>query len=166
MPTETNLDIKVRSGVPDDYEPMMRLAISACEENGLVRPNLDKLGFEIHASLQRYHGIVGIIGPVGGPFEAAILLRVDFLWYSDEPTLIERAIFVSPDFRAAKGGRAARLCEFAKTAALQLDLPLMIGILSSQRTEAKVRLYERQFGEPSGAYWLFNARTGLTGSVV
>ena len=36
----------------------------------------------------------------------------------------------------------------------------MIGVLSNHRTEAKVRLYERQFGKPSGAFFLYNARTG------
>jgi hypothetical protein len=82
------------------------------------------------------------------------------MWYSDHSVLEERAIFVDPDCRSAKGGRARRLCEFSKQTADALELPLIIGVLSNHRTEAKVRLYERQFGKPSGAFFLYNARTG------
>jgi len=154
-------NIAVRTGTPEDIIPMMDLALAACEENGLSRPNPEKLGNEIWASLNLHHGIVGIIGEVNKPFQAAILMRVESLWYTDELSLVERAIFVAPEYRQAKGGRAARLCEFAKTAAEGLGVPLVIGILSSQRTEAKIRLYERQFGRPSGAYWIVGGKTGI-----
>ena len=30
----------------------------------------------------------------------------------------------------------------------------------NSRTEAKVRMYERQFGKPSGAFFLYGAKTG------
>jgi len=150
----------VRIGNDRDVDGMMALALAACEENGLTNPNPMKLLAEIWAGLTRDHGIVGIIGEAGKPFEAALLMRVESLWYSDEPSLVERAIFVHPDYRNAKGGRARKLCEFAKNAASLLELPLVIGILSSQRTESKVRLYERQFGKPSGAYWIVGGVTG------
>jgi hypothetical protein len=150
----------VRIGNDRDVDGMMALALAACEENGLTNPNPMKLLAEIWAGLTRDHGIVGIIGAPGQQLEAAILLRAESLWYSDEPSLVERAIFVHPDYRSAKGGRARKLCEFAKHAANLLELPLVIGILSSQRTESKVRLYERQFGRPSGAYWIVGGMTG------
>lgn len=150
----------VRIGNDKDVDGMMALALAACEENGLTNPNPMKLLAEIWAGLTRDHGIVGIIGGQGEQLEAAILLRAESLWYSDDPSLVERAIFVHPDYRSAKGGRARKLCEFAKHAASLLELPLVIGILSSQRTESKVRLYERQFGKPSGAYWIIGGVTG------
>ena len=43
----------------------------------------------------------------------------------------------------------------------KLGIPLAIGVLSSSRTEAKIRLYERVFGAPAGVYFLYNAKTGL-----
>jgi hypothetical protein len=150
----------VRIGNDRDVDGMMSLAMAACEENGLTNPNPMKLLAEIWAGLIRNHGIVGIIGAAGSQFEAAILMRVEPLWYADDPSLVERAIFVHPDYRSAKGGRARKLCEFAKSAATMLELPLVIGILSSDRAKGKVRLYERQFGEPSGAYWIYGSRTG------
>jgi hypothetical protein len=84
------------------------------------------------------------------------------MWYSDDEVLEERAIFIHPDYRSAKGGRARRLCEFTKLTADTLGVPLIIGVLSNHRTKGKIRLYERQFGEPSGAFFLYNARTGLS----
>jgi hypothetical protein len=83
------------------------------------------------------------------------------MWYSNQDVLEERVIFIPPEFRNAKGGRATRLCEFSKKAAEDLGIPLLIGVMSSVRTEAKVKMYERQFGKPSGAVFLYNA-TPLT----
>ena len=153
-------DIGVRIGGPEDVHPMMELALQACEENGFVDPNPQKLLAEIWPALNLDHGLVGIIQDGGGQLEGAILLRVGPMWYSDANVLEERAIFIHPEFRNAKGGRARRLCEFSKRAADTLEVPLLIGVLSNHRTEAKVRLYERQFGKPSGAFFLYNARTG------
>jgi GNAT superfamily N-acetyltransferase len=138
----------------------MDLALHCVWENGLLKPDVQKILGEMWASLHQDHGVTGIIGPVGGPLEAGILLRIDTMNYSSEPVLCERAVFVHPDFRQAKGGRASRLCEFAKNAAEQLGMPLLIGMLSSDRTDAKIRLYERHFGPPAGAYWLYGAKTG------
>jgi hypothetical protein len=153
-------DFGVRVGEASDVHPMMDLALKACDENGFVDPNPQKLLAEIWPALNLDNGLVGIIQDGGGELEGAILLRIGTMWYSDTPVLEERAIFIHPDYRSAKGGRARRLCEFSKKAADTLDLPLVIGVLSNHRTEAKVRLYERQFGRPSGAYFLYNARTG------
>jgi len=153
-------DFGVRIGTPEDVHPMMELALQACEENGFVDPNPQKLLAEIWPALNLDHGLVGIIQDGGGELEGAILLRVGPMWYSDANVLEERAIFIHPNYRSAKGGRARRLCEFSKKTADTLGIPLMIGVLSNHRTEAKVRLYERQFGKPSGAFFLYNARTG------
>lgn len=138
----------------------MDLAMQACDENGFVDPNPKKLLAEIWPALNLDNGLVGIIQDEGGGLEGAILLRIGTMWYSDAQVLEEKAIFIHPDYRSAKGGRARRLCEFSKRAADGLGIPLIIGVLSNHRTEAKVRLYERQFGKPSGAFFLYNARTG------
>jgi GNAT superfamily N-acetyltransferase len=157
-------DLGVRIGTPEDVHPMMELALQACEENGFVDPNPQKLLAEIWPALNEDNGLVGIIQDEGGNLEGAILLRIGTMWYSDTPVLEEKAIFVNPNFRGAKGGRARRLCEFSKKAADALGLPLIIGVLSNHRTEAKIRLYERQFGKPSGAFFLYNAQTGAIGA--
>ena len=151
-------EITVRTGTPADVHKIMELGFMTVAENGMGKPNPEKLLRDIWPSLNLDGGIVGVVGDERA--EAAILLRVEPFWYSDDKVLLERAIFVHPDFRAAKVGRARLLCEFAKRAAQNLGMPLVIGVLSSQRAEAKVRLYTRQFGEPSGAYWIYGATTG------
>ena len=153
------MDIKVRTGIPADLDGVMRIALMATEENSLTRASPRKLLEEIWPSLHLDHGIMGVIGD---PIEAAILLRVAPMWYSeaDDPSLMERAIFVDPEFRFGKIGRAKMLCDFAKEAAVSLGLPLVIGILSNERTEAKSKLYMRQFGEPAGVYFVWNGHTG------
>jgi hypothetical protein len=150
----------IRLGVPEDINEVMNLALSACDENGFVEPNPQKLYNEIWPALNKIYGMVGIISKPGGPAEGGILLRIGAMWYSDRMVLEEKAVFIHPDFRAAKGGRARRLCQFARETSDILDLPLMIGVLSNQRTEAKVRMYEREFGKPSGAFFLYKANTG------
>ena len=162
MTDKTKLeDLEIRIGTPEDLDGMMQIAMMACEENGFLDPNPGKLAAEMWPALHQDHGIVDIIGPKGGEIEGAVLLRIGDMWYSDTQVVEEKAIFIHPDYRSAKGGRARKLCEFSKRAADRLELPLIIGVLSNHRTEGKVRLYRRQFGEPSGAFFLYGGKTGF-----
>ena len=155
-------DVVVRTGVQADFNGMMNLALAATRENAFVGPDIEKMAQTIWGALTRQTGICGVIGPVGAPLEGAVLLSMGEMWYSKELILEEKAIFVDPEFRSAKGGRARKLAEFAKLTANELQIPLAIGVLSSSRTEAKIRLYERVFGEPAGVYFLYGAKTGLS----
>jgi hypothetical protein len=153
-------ELKVWVGKPEDVDDIMELAVAACEENGFVKPNQVKLLNEIWPALNRDKGIVGIVGVPNEKPHGAILLRIGNIWYSDEPILEEKAVFIHPDYRAAKGGRARKLCEFGKKVADELQMTLTIGVMSNQRTEGKIRMYQRIFGPPSGAYFLYGANTG------
>lgn len=144
----------------DDLDDMMELSLMGAAENGISNANPRKILEEVYPALTRQGGLMGKIGPRGGKPQGGVLLRVVVPWYTDQEVLEERAIFIHPDYRSAKGGRAARLCEFSVKASDALGLPLMIGILSNHRTAAKVKLYTRFFGEPQGAYWFRNPRTG------
>lgn len=155
-------EVTVRVGVEADFNGMMDLALAATQENAVVPPDINKMANTIWGALIRKTGITGVIGPVGGKLEGAVLLSMGEMWYSGEMILEEKAIFVDPEYRSAKGGRARKLAEFAKMTATELEIPLAIGVLSSSRTEAKIRLYERVFGEPAGVYFLYNAKTGLS----
>jgi len=141
-------------------DEIMALAMSACDENGFLNPNPQKLAAEIWPALHQDHGICAVIGKPNGMIEGLVLLRIGSMWYSDSQVVEEKAIFIYPQFRSAKGGRAKQLCEFSKKVADTLGIPLIIGVLSNSRTEAKVRMYERQFGPPSGAFFLYGAQTG------
>lgn len=147
-------------GTPDDVDAVMALALAGSVENSFVTPSPGRLLEEVWPALVGDRGIMGLIGPKG-KLEGAVLLRIGKMWYSDQDVLEEKAIFIHPDYRSAKGGRARKLCEFSKRAADRLELPLIIGVLSNHRTEGKVRLYRRQFGEPSGAFFLYGGKTGF-----
>jgi len=158
------MEVEVRTGVVEDFDEVMRLAIEAAKENALTPPDMEKLATPIYGVLSKQiPGIIGVIGPIGGKLEGMIILSTGELWYSREQIIEERVIFVDPEFRSAKGGRARKLAEFAKQVADELHMPLSIGVLSSSRTAAKMRLYERVFGEPSGVFFLYGAKTGMTG---
>lgn len=150
---------KLRTATVADEVGVMKLCLESCEENAFLTPDPIQILQEVWPALNRDHGIVGVIeGPNG--LEGGVLLRVGKVWYSQAPVLEERAIFVGKEYRAAKGGRAKLLTDFSKRAADLLGMPLIIGVLSHSRTEAKVRLYERQFGAPAGAFFLYGAQTG------
>lgn len=159
-------DLRVRLGRPADEDDMIRLSMLAWKENGISSVNNDKVRGMLRPALHLWNGLVGIIGEINKPIEAAVLLRVSQLWYSDDFVIEEKFIFVHPDYRKArnrsdhKAGHARTLCEFSKLVADELKIPLLIGVLSNQRTTAKVRLYEKHFGEPAGNFFLYGAKTG------
>lgn len=155
----TEDEIYVRTAEPKDEEGIMELARLLNTENGVFKMNEEKVRAMVHPSLYLHGGIMGVIGP-SSRIEGMVLLRISEYWYSDAPFLEELFVYVHPDFRAAKGGRARKLVEFAKKASEKLEMPLMIGILSNSRTNAKTRLYERQFGTPAGAFFLYGVKTG------
>lgn len=152
-------NVHVRTAVPSDEEGIMELARLVNNENGVFKMNEDKVRALVRPSLYLHGGIMGVIGPKDR-IEGLVLLRVSQYWYSDATFLEEMCVYVHPEFRAAKGGRARKLVEFAKKASERLGMPLMIGILSNSRTDAKTRLYERQFGAPAGAFFLYGIQTG------
>ena len=152
--------LEIRIGKPEDMEACMQLAIAATAENGFLDPDFGKIATVMYSALHQDNGLVGIIGKPGGEPEGAILLTIGETWYSSLRVIEERAIFIDPAFRSAKGARARKLCGFGKTVADKIGVPLLIGVLSNSRTEAKVRMYKRQFGEPSGAFFLYGAKTG------
>jgi GNAT superfamily N-acetyltransferase len=155
-------DLGVRIGGPADVDKVMELALRASAENGFVTPSPQRLLHEIWPALNLDRGLLGVIDGDDEHLEGAVLLRIGSMWYSDDNVLEEKAIFIHPDYRSAKGGRARRLCQFSKQVADNLGMPLIIGVLSNHRTAAKVRLYERQFGKPTGAFFLYGATTGMS----
>ena len=98
-------------------------------------------------------GFIGVIGPVGA-LEGAIMLTVGSMWYSDEYTLDEHLNFVDPAHRQSE--HAKSLISYAKMCAEKIGIRLVIGVLSTKRTAAKVRLYERQL-TPCGQFFVHPA---------
>lgn len=154
-------DVHVRVAVPQDLDGIMRLATLVWEENGMHDLDTGKVLQQLWPALIREGAICGVIGPIGGELTGVILLRVATTWYGNSRHLEEMVVFTHPEYRRV-GRRAQKLCAFAKQTAEILGLPLHISVLSTSRTDAKVGLYERQFGTPAGAFFLYNVKTGDT----
>jgi hypothetical protein len=166
-------DLQIRLATTDDLDEVMTLAFAACHENAFLNASKEKLVTEFWPALYPGtipipgadfsqlpdHGLCPVIGPPGGAIEGLVLLRMVKMWYSNDNVLEERGLFIYPQFRAARGGRAKRLVEYSKHVADQLKMPLIMGVLSNTRTEGKVRLYTRLFGNPAGAFFLHGATT-------
>jgi hypothetical protein len=154
----TDENLTIRLATPADMAEVMKLAVTAAQENGFLNASAELLAKEIWPALCQDHGLCPVIGPVGGPIQGLALLRIGAMWYSRDVVVEERAIFIYPEFRSGQGARARRLCEYSKKVADMLHVPLLIGVLSNTRTEGKVRMYKRIFGEPAGAFFLYGAR--------
>jgi hypothetical protein len=153
-------NIKVRVATPKDLDEVMRMAIAGAQENSFMPAKVELILNEVWPAVNQDRGICGIIGEPQSKAQGIVILRIGTVYYSEQLCVEEKIVFVDPAYRAAKGGRARQLCEFSKHVADRLNLPLLIGICSSERTKAKVRLYERIFGAPAGAYFLYKTSTG------
>lgn len=148
---------RIRLAVPTDEEEIFKICKLLHQENGLFPMSEEKVRARIRECTEQRGGIIGVIG-APGEIEAIICLIINTFWYCETFSLDEQFAYVLPNHR--RSANAKELIVFAKACAQELKLPLVIGVLSNERTEAKVRLYERQLGPSAGAFFLVNATTG------
>lgn len=145
----------VRKALPGEYESIMMLCRQLHRENGIFSLNEEKVARIIEAALttdeRRQRGILGVIGHIN-ELDGMMLLQVSQYYYSDDYFLEEMFSFVPP--RARKSHNGKKLLQWAIKMQETLAIPLMIGIVSTHRTEAKVRLYRRSLGVEAGAFFL------------
>lgn len=153
---------KVRVATRDDFLPLLEMFRIVHSENGSFSYDEAKAAEAVWPTLNGSKGIVGVIGDTDN-LEGFIFLVISSGWYSNDPVLEERCVFVREEYRHAKDSRAQKLLEFAKKCSADLEMPLMIGIFSNTRTSAKVSLYERHFGQPAGAFFYWNDKTSQNG---
>jgi len=142
----------VRFAVPEDEQAMFDLGVLAHAESAQHTMDPDKVHAALNAMACRRGAMAGVIGPVGGPLKGMVLMVLDNVWYSTEFQLLELTNCVHPDHR--KSNYAKQLISFGKRCADNLGIDLMIGVVSNERTAAKVRLYQRQL-PPVGAYFCY-----------
>lgn len=158
----------VRAACPADEDALIDLCRELHTENAAFSLDIDKVREIIQQAIKPppYHNTIRCIGVIGepkGPLEGAIHLVGQQDWYSSEWALFEVFNFVPTRYR--KGTTNARdLVAWAKGMADALSMKLLIGIVSNQRTEAKVRLYSRLLGPPAGAFFFYGGTTGQQGS--
>lgn len=148
-------EIKVRVATPEDVHEVMDMAFESIQETGIAEANPEIVLAEIWPALNRYCGIVGIIGKPGEKAEGCVVMGLSGIWYSNIQFLEERFIYVRPEFRFEQGGRANKLCEFSKNVANGLEMSLVMGTSTRKKQKGKRRLYQRNFGAQVGEYYLY-----------
>lgn len=86
--------------------------------------------------------------------QGSIYLSLEMLWYSQQPVLVERWLYVYRNSR--RSNIAASLIDFAKKSADAARTTLIVGHMSAGREEAKNRFYKRHVGPQIGAYYAHN----------
>jgi GNAT superfamily N-acetyltransferase len=153
-PTVASVPPAVRVATRQDEAQLIELLEQMHAEGGLLPLSVYRARDMFARSFDRKGGIIGVIG-AEGDIEAAIGLLLTNFWYTDETHIEEYFLFVRPDRR--RSNHAKTLIEFARRCAEAIKIPLVIGVLSHQRMESKVRLYRRQLGPPSGAFFVVNS---------
>ena len=146
------MDYVVRLATPKDEEKILDLLMLMHEENGLFEMDNDSVREMVRKVLNRENGIIGVIDGEE-EIEAAVCLVIDKLWYAKTWCLNDVFNFVAPKYR--RSTRAKFLISFAKSYSDQVGIPLLMGIVSNVRTEAKIKLLERQL-QKAGAFFIYN----------
>lgn len=131
----------VRVATPADEPRLAELLRMMHQENGVAPLAEDLMQQAMRRGLSRDHAVVGVIEE-GDRLLASVGLFIGRWWYSHSEHLEDLWNFVHPDARRKPMARP--LVEFAKSCADALEMPLLMGVLSDERTQAKVRLYQRQ----------------------
>lgn len=156
-------EFKVRIATPEDVDDIMDMALASISETGMAEADPEIVLEQIWPALNRWCGIVGVIGKVGEPAEGCVFVGISGLWYSRRQFIEEKFAYIRPKFRGengAEGGRATALMEFAKRVSNGLEMPLVLGgaeSITGKKAIGKRRLYSRMFGYQAGAYFLYNA---------
>lgn len=139
----------VRAATMKDYQECLRLFLQSHNENGLFALAPDKLHWMLVRFLAPENipdddtGLRGIIGVIGkeGALEALCGVCISDLWYTYEKHLADFLVFVDPEYRITDHAKV--LINWMKQQADIIGIPLMSGVVSNQRTEAKCRLFRR-----------------------
>ncbi len=139
----------VRVAKVADFEEVWRLFKMAYEENAIFPLCEEKAAWHLRRALEpeKIHpfdtglrGVIGVIGP-SGALEAGVFLGIGCFWYTKHHHIEEFVLLVDPKHR--RTDHAKTLVNWMKAQVQEVQLPLVTGIMSNHRTEAKCRLYGR-----------------------
>ena len=85
-----------------------------------------------------------------------MIMQISQSWSSTDFCLEELLNFVRPRYR--RSTNAKDMIQFAKRCSDELGIPLVIGVVSNERTAAKIQLYERQLGKLSGGVFMYSKK--------
>lgn len=163
----------VRAAVPEDRDEIWRLFRLHAAENALFPLSEPKVSALLERMLHPERiaaddagsrGLVGVIGPVGA-LEGAIMLILGSPWYTDAVTMDDCMNFVDPAHRRSDHAKA--LIAYSRFLTDQIrsghpDFKIMVGVVSTERTAAKIRFYTRLLGDPVGAFFMYPKGASMT----
>lgn len=155
----------VRKAIPFDAPEVWRLFLQVHRENGLFSLAPHKVTTFMDRALHPERipawdtGPRAQIGVIGSPgrLEAVAFVLLSSFWYSDEIHLEELLVYVDPECR--KSNHAKSCVNWMKGLSDSLKVPLLTGIISKERTAAKIRLYDR-FLPRIGAFYFYPIEPG------
>lgn len=160
----------VRAAVPADEGQLWILLRLMHSENGIFPLSEPKVQYYIDRVLRPEmipandagpRGVIGVIG-VPAQLEGIIMLVLGSVWYSDSITMMDSVNFVHPDCR--RSDHAKTLIGYGKNMVDEIrkahaDFQMMVGVVSTKRTAAKVRLYRQQLVE-IGSFFVYPPPVG------
>lgn len=147
--------VGVRKAIRSERDSILDLCKLNHEENGQFALSMPRVETMIDRAFTPDGGcVVGIVGE--DRVEGFILLMLSQFWYTDDWCMEEVMNYVHPDFR--RSTHAKDMIQFSKRCADEIGIPLVIGVVSNERTQAKLALYKRQLGDPSGGYFIFRPK--------
>lgn len=150
----------VRLATAEDAQEIWRLFLQGHKENGIFTLAPDKVTWFLSRVLcpetiplgdTGPRGVIGVIGKVGS-LEGLVFLTIGQYWYSNDFHLEEYIIYTDPEHRRSHHVQA--LVEWMKNQVDITGLPLVTGIISNIRTEAKCRLYRRMLPKIGEFFYL------------
>lgn len=154
---------RVRMATEADADAIVELCRRSHAETGLGMFSEGKVRDVMRRTFDQGRNDIGVIGVVGSEtIEGSIGLVVDSAW--DSETVILRGLwnYVLPQYRASSNFRdlTAFARRLAEPAPVGMGLPVVMETVSTHRTEACVRLYTRQLGQPVAITWICEATYG------
>lgn len=158
MSTERPLNVRI-AGPQDTAAIYDLLTTRLYHENGVFSVCPEKVIETITHATEGRGGVIGIIEE-NGEIAASIGMQLGQFWYSEDWHVEELWNFVRKEYRNHIGNErrsfyAKDLINFGKWFSEQMKMILNIGIISTERTEAKVRLYQRSL-TPVGCFFMHN----------
>lgn len=159
---ETSASV-VRLAALADHGEIWRLLLMAHRENALFNLAPQKVEAFVYRALYADRiaandtaprALIGVIGPKG-KLEALVFVLISQFWYSYDLHIEELIVYVDPECR--RSSHAKTMIQWMKDSADTLGIPLLTGILSTDRTEAKIRLYDKNLPRV-GAFYLYPIR--------
>lgn len=144
--------IPVRKARPSDRATVLSICEQNWQENGQFGLSMRKVEVMVDKAFNNEGCIIGAVGQ-GKNIEGIIMLLIAQFWYTDDWCLEEIMNYVLPEHR--RSTHAKDMISFAKRCSDEIQIPLVIGVVSNERTKAKIELYRRQLGDPCGGYFLY-----------